>query len=133
MDNEGHERPLVVHSAKKDASAIFLSAADVEQLRKPNALLIVVTKGNVLIQKTLQDLVGKRERLVLSFSVSNLDAQERINCFANSLRYFKGLRFKFDILSNDNGIARFLDSPENPILEDQEESQKSPDSESEVF
>ena len=133
VDGEGQERPLVVHSAKKDVSAIFLSAADVEQLRKPNALLIVVTKGNVLIQKTLQDLVCKRERLVLSFSVSNLDAQERINCFANSLRYFKGLRFKFDILSNDNGIARFLDSPENPIPEDQEESQKSPDSENEVF
>ena len=133
VDSEGQERPLVVHSAKKDASAIFLSAADVEQLRKPNALLIVVTKGNVLIQKTLQDLVGRRERLVLSFSVSNLDAQERINCFANSLRYFKGLRFKFDILSNDNGIARFLDSPENPIPEDQEELQKSPDSESGVL
>lgn len=117
VDSEGQERPLVVHSAKKDASAIFLSAADVVQMRKPNALLIVVTKNNVLIRKTLQDLVGKRERLVLSFSVSNLDSQARINCFADSLRYFKGLRFKFDILSNDNGIAQFMDSPENSIPE----------------
>ena len=133
FDNAGVERPLVVRSAKKDDSSIFLSSADVVQLRKPNALLIVVTKGNVLVRKTLQDLVGNRERLVLSFSVSNLDAQERINCFADSLRYFKGLRFKFDILSDDHGIAQFIDSPENPISEEQLASLNSCNMESEVF
>ena len=133
FDNAGVERPLVVHSAKKDDSAIFLSSADVVQLRKPNALLIVVTKGNVLVRKTLQDLVGNRERIVLSFSVSNLNAQERINCFADSLRYFKGLRFKFDILSDDHGIAQFIDSPENPISEEQLASLNSCNMESEVF
>ena len=59
---------------------------------------------------------------------------DRITSLAYIMRWFKGLRFDFgSLIPMEVGTAQLFDLPENPIPEDQEELQKSPDSESGVL
>ena len=134
IDKQGKECPLVVHSNKKNASELFLSSADIQQLGKPNALLVVRVEGDKLVKKTLLQLIEGRERLDLSFSVTNFTRQERLERFSQCLRWFSGLRFKFDVLRQEiGGVMQFYDCPTNGIPENKKELELAADTPEGVF
>lgn len=97
---DGVEYPLVVHSHIDHGRSFQLNAADLEQLSRPNAVLLVRCahdggeyRGIRII--SFRDLLSNRERIVFSFSTDNVDVEERLKTFAETMRYFKGLYFDF--------------------------------------
>ena len=131
---DGVEYPLVVHSYIDRSRPFQLNAADWAQLMKPNSMLLVRTREGIC-PVPFKNLVCNRDKIDFSISTKdNLDMSDRIASLAHVMRWFKGLRFDFgSLIPMEVGTAQFFNLPENPIPEDQEEAQKGPDSESEVF
>ena len=57
---------------------------------------IFVYTGDDIKEIAVNDLVSNQPTVNISFSTENLDIEERIDAFAESLRYFKELHFDFD-------------------------------------
>ena len=134
VKKDGAEYPLVVHSYIDRSRPFQLNAADWAQLMKPNSMLMVRTREGIC-PVPFKNLVCNRDKIDFSISTKdNLDMPDRITSLAYIMRWFKGLRFDFgSLIPMEIGTAQLFDLPENPIPEDQEELQKSPDSESGVL
>lgn len=68
----------------------------------------------------------------IDFSIStkdNLDMSDRLASLAHVMRWFKGLRFDFgSLVPMKTGTAQLFDLPENPMTDEQRNSQMTPDS-----
>lgn len=125
----GIEYPLVVHSYIDRARPFQLNAADWAQLMKPNSMLMVRT-GEGVCPVPFKNLVCNRDKIDFSISTKdNLEMSDRIASLAHVLRWFKGLRFDFgSLIPVKAGTAQLFDLPENPMTDEQRNSQMTPDS-----
>ena len=125
----GIEYPLVVHSYIDRARPFQLNAADWAQLMKPNSMLMVRT-GEGVCTVPFKNLVCNRDKIDFSISTKdNLEMSDRIASLAHVLRWFKGLRFDFgSLIPVKAGTAQLFDLPENPMTDEQRNSQMTPDS-----
>ena len=57
---------------------------------------MLVYTGDDIKRIFVKDLIMNQTNIALSFSTENLDIEERIEAFAESLHYFKELHFDFD-------------------------------------
>ena len=125
----GVEYPLVVHSYMDRSRPFQLNAADWAQLMKPNSMLLVRT-GDGICPVPFKNLVCNRDKIDFSISTKdNLDMSDRIASLAHVMRWFKGLRFDFgSLIPMKAGTSQLFDLPENPMTNEQRNSQMTPDS-----
>lgn len=126
---DGVEYPLVVHSYIDRSRPFQLNAADWAQLMKPNSMLLVRTEEGIC-PVPFKNLVCNRDKIDFSISTKdNLDMSDRLASLAHVMRWFKGLRFDFGALvPMKAGTAQLFDLPENPMTDEQKNSQMTPDS-----
>ena len=125
----GVEYPLVVHSYMDRSRPFQLNAADWAQLMKPNSMLLVRT-GDGICPVPFKNLVCNRDKIDFSISTKdNLDMSDRIASLAHVMRWFKGLCFDFgSLIPMKAGTSQLFDLPENPMTNEQRNSQMKPDS-----
>ena len=106
-----------------------LNAADWAQLMKPHSMLMVRT-GEGVCPVPFKNLVCNRDKIDFSISTKdNLDMSDRLASLAHVMRWFKGLRFDFgSLVPMKTGTAQLFDLPENPMTDEQRNSQMTPDS-----
>ena len=126
---DGVEYPLVVHSYIDRSRPFQLNAADWDQLMRPNSMLLVRT-GEGICPVPFKNLVCNRDKIDFSISTKdNLDMSDRIASLAHVMRWFKGLRFDFgSLIPMKAGTSQLFDLPENPMTDEQRNSQMTPDS-----
>ena len=131
---KGVEYPVVVRSYKDESRQFQLSTTDWDQLVKPNSILLVLKRDGQIYSVNFRELIGKHEKIDLSFSTANLEIGERVVELASVMRWFKGLKFDFDQLTATRvGVVELFDLPERGIPEGQREHELSSDSPSEVL
>lgn len=95
IDEEGVHFPIVLKSHKADGEPLKINTFEWESISRDKARIFVYT-GNDIKEIDVMDLVRNQPTINVSFSTENLDIEERISAFADSLRYFKELHFDFD-------------------------------------
>lgn len=85
---------IVLKSHTKEDAPLKVNPDEWEYLIKMGALLLIYTGDDVMRINT-EELIKNQSRISLSFSTENLDVEERINAFAQSLHYFKDIQFDF--------------------------------------
>ena len=128
------EYPVVVRSYKDESRQFQLSTTDWNQLVKPNSILLVLKRDGQIYSVNFRELIGKHEKIDLSFSTANLEIGERVVELASAMRWFKGLKFDFDQLTATRvGVVGLFDLPEKGIPEGKKEQELSPDNPMEVL
>ena len=94
-DESGTLIPIVLKSHKTDGEPLMINTFEWTSITKDHARIFVYT-GNDIKEIDVLDLVRNQPTVNVSFSTENLDIEERISAFAESLRYFKELHFDFD-------------------------------------
>lgn len=95
VDENGNTISIVLKSYKKQDKAFKINTTEWDYLIKEHADLLVYT-GDDIKRIFVKDLIMNQTNIALSFSTENLDIEERIEAFAESLHYFKELHFDFD-------------------------------------
>ena len=57
---------------------------------------MLIYTGSDIKRIFVKDLILNQNNIAITFSTQNLDIEERIDAFAESLHYFKELHFDFD-------------------------------------
>jgi DNA repair exonuclease SbcCD ATPase subunit len=87
--------PIVVKSYKKQSEQFNINAIEWGQIiTQPNSLFLV-WDGNKINYIDILELLKNQSHIDISFSTANLDIEERLNEFSQSMRYFKDIQFKF--------------------------------------
>lgn len=94
-DENGKAIPIVLKSYKKQDEPFRITAEEWDFLIKEEADLLIYT-GSDIKRIFVKDLILNQNNIAISFSTQNLDIEERIDAFAESLHYFKELHFDFD-------------------------------------
>ncbi len=103
------EYPLVVKSYKYQDEALKIGANEWIQLVKPNSMFWIHFGNQKLGCLKLYDLLRNQDKLRISFSTENLDVEDRLEKFAELLRYFDDVHFDFNSLKpNDYSVAKDL-------------------------
>lgn len=112
------EYTVIVRSYRDSESRNFeLNTYDWISLMEGNSMLWVYTKRGVECFP-FRDLVRNKNRISLSFSTVNTDYPKRMTALAESLRYFKGIRFDFGPnLSRGHSTAERFIKPEKKLDE----------------
>lgn len=92
IDENGTPTSIVLKSHKAEGEPLKINTFEWSSISKEKARIFVYT-GDDIKEK---DLVSNQPTVNISFSTENLDIEERIAAFADSLRYFKELHFNFD-------------------------------------
>ncbi len=95
IDENGVRFPIVLKSHKTEGEPLKINTFEWDSISKDKARIFVYT-GNDIKEIDVMDLVRDQPTVNVSFSTENLDIEERISAFADSLRYFKELHFDFD-------------------------------------
>ena len=95
VDENGHRTPIVLKSHKSEGEPLKINAFEWDYISKDKARIFVYT-GSDIKEIDIKDLVSNQPSVSISFSTENLDIEERISAFADSLHYFKELHFDFD-------------------------------------
>jgi hypothetical protein len=95
IDENGVQFPIVLKSHKTEGEPLKINTFEWDSISKDKARIFVYT-GNDIKEIDVMDLVRDQPTVNVSFSTENLDIEERISAFADSLRYFKELHFDFD-------------------------------------
>lgn len=66
-----------------------------EYLIAEEAVLFVYT-GTDIKRIPISDLIRDQDKITISFKTSNLEIEDRISTFAESLKWFSDLHFEFD-------------------------------------
>ncbi len=98
---DGIEYPLVVKSYIYKNEPLKIGANEWIQLMKPNAMFFVHLGDRKIKPLKLYDLLKNQDKITITFSTKNLDVQDRLDKFAEILRYFEEIHFNFDILQED--------------------------------
>ena len=99
ITKNGQEIPVVIKSYKYHNRPLRINPAEWERLLRPNSLLAVLYGNNEYGWYKLKDLLKSKDEIVLSFSSENLDKEDRIDKFAELLKYFNNVHFNFKELA----------------------------------
>ena len=95
VDENGITTAIVLKSHKAEGEPLKINTFEWTSISKDKARIFVYT-GDDIKEIAVNDLVSNQPTVNISFSTENLDIEERIDAFAESLRYFKELHFDFD-------------------------------------
>ena len=95
IDENGTTTSIVLKSHKAEGEPLKINTFEWSSISKEKARIFVYT-GDDIKEIDVKDLVSNQPTVNISFSTENLDIEERIAAFADSLRYFKELHFDFD-------------------------------------
>jgi hypothetical protein len=95
MQINGINYPIVVKSYKKQSEQFNINAIEWEQILTQPKSLFLVWDGNKINYIDILGLLKNQSHVDISFSTENLDIEERLNKFSQSMRYFKDIQFKF--------------------------------------
>lgn len=95
IDEIGTPVQIVLKSHKAEGEPLRINVFEWTSISENNARIFVYT-GNDIKEIKVKDLVTNQPTVNISFSTENLDIEERISAFADSLHYFKELHFDFD-------------------------------------
>ena len=95
VDENGVHTHIVLKSHKSEREPLEINTFEWDSISKDKAKIFVYT-GNDIKEIDFKDLVSNQPVVSISFSTENLDIEERISAFAESLHYFKRLHFDFD-------------------------------------
>lgn len=87
--------PIVLKSYKNNSEPFKINTEEWDYLIKEEAVLLIYT-GNDVKRVYVRDLIRKQSRITITFSTENLDIEDRVNAFADSLHYFNELHFDFE-------------------------------------
>ena len=71
--------------------------------------ILFIYTGYDIKRIKLQDLVRNQSSVAITFSTENLDIEERISAFADSLHFFKELHFDFESFKISNTAESIRD------------------------
>ncbi len=94
-DNNGMTIPIVLKSYKNREEPFKINTEEWDYLIKEYAVLLIYT-GDDIKRIYVRDLVRKQSNIAITFSTENLDLEDRVNAFADSLHYFNELHFDFE-------------------------------------
>lgn len=95
IDENGKHTAIVLKSHKTEGEPLKINTFEWTSISRDKARIFVYT-GDDIKEIAVNDLVSNQPTVNISFSTENLDIEERIDAFAESLRYFKELHFDFD-------------------------------------
>lgn len=95
VDENGINTAIVLKSHKAEGEPLKINTFEWMSISRDKARIFVYT-GDDIKEIVVNDLVSNQPTVNISFSTENLDIEERIDAFAESLRYFKELHFDFD-------------------------------------
>ena len=129
VKKDGIEYPLVVKSYKYQDEPLKIGANEWIQLMRPNSMFWVYFGNDKIACLKLNELLRKQDNLTISFSTENLDVEDRLEKFAELLRYFGDVHFDFHSVKPNNYstatvIGSYLFSerkPEEDISSDDQE------------
>lgn len=87
--------PIVLKSYKNTSEPFKINTEEWNYLIKEHAVLLIYTGADVK-RVYVRDLIRKQSSIAISFSTENLDIEDKVNAFADSLHYFNELHFDFD-------------------------------------
>lgn len=95
IDENGKHTAIVLKSHKTEGEPLKINTFEWTSISRDKARIFVYT-GDDIKEIAVNDLVSNQPTVNISFSTENLDIEEKIDAFAESLRYFKELHFDFD-------------------------------------
>lgn len=95
IDENGTTTSIVLKSHKKEGEPLKINPTEWRSISGEKARIFVYTGDNIK-EIDVKDLVRNQSKVSISFSTENLNIEERIDAFADSLRYFKELHFDLD-------------------------------------
>ena len=95
VDEDGNILPIVLKSYKKKTEPFKINTEEWDWIIQDGADLLIYD-GKDIKRHDINDLVRNQANVSISFSTENLDIEERISAFSDSLHYFKELHFDFD-------------------------------------
>lgn len=94
-DDQGNAIPFVLKSHKAMGEPFKINPEEWDYMMKQNAHLFIYD-GDRIVELEPRELIMNQPSISITFSTENLDIEERINAFADSLHYFKDLHFDFE-------------------------------------
>lgn len=94
-DENDNTIPIVLKSYKKTSEPFKINTEEWDYLIREQAVLLIYT-GTDIKRVYVRDLIRKQSSIAISFSTENLDIEDKVNAFADSLHYFNELHFDFD-------------------------------------
>ena len=101
--------PVVIKSYLHHDSPLRINPNEWIQLMKKNSILAVRYGRKDYGWYKIYDLLKSKDEIVLSFSSENLDKEDRIDKFAELLRYFNNVHFNFKDLAEPRSFN--MDDP----------------------
>lgn len=95
IDGNGDVNPIVLKSYKKQSESFKINTEEWDSIVKNGADLLIYD-GNSIKKYEISDLIRNQSSVAITFSTENLDIEERINAFSDSLHYFNELHFDFN-------------------------------------
>ena len=95
QDESGASIPIVLKSYKKTSEPFKINTEEWDWIIQDGADLLIYD-GSDIKRHDINDLVRNQSNVSITFSTENLDIEERISSFSDSLHYFKELHFDFD-------------------------------------
>jgi hypothetical protein len=105
VKKEGIEYPLVVKSYKDQEEPLKIGANEWIHLMRPNSMFWVYFGNDKIACLKLNELLRKQDKLTISFNTENLDFENRLEKFAELLRYFGDVHFDFHSVKPSNYSA----------------------------
>lgn len=87
--------PIVVKSYKKQSEPFNINTGEWELITKEKNSLFFVWDGNKINYIDILGLMRNQSHIDIAFSTENLDIEERLTKFSQTMRYFKDIQFKF--------------------------------------
>ena len=94
-DENDNTIPIVLKSYKKTDEPFKINTTEWDYLIKEKAVLLIYI-GSDIKRVYVNDLIRKQANIAITFSTENLDIEDKVNAFADSLHYFNELHFDFD-------------------------------------
>ena len=94
-DENDNTIPIVLKSYKKTSEPFKINTEEWDYLIRERAVLLIYT-GTDIKRVYVRDLIRKQSSIAITFSTENLDIEDKVNAFADSLHYFNELHFDFD-------------------------------------
>lgn len=96
IDENGTHTQIVLKSHKAEGEPLKINTIEWTSISRDKARIFVYTGDDIKEIRDVKDLVCNQPTVNISFSTVNLDIEERISAFADSLHYFRELHFDFD-------------------------------------
>lgn len=95
MQINGVKYPIVVKSYKKQSEPFNINTGEWELIIKEKNSLFFVWDGSKINYIDILGLMRNQSHIDIAFSTENLDIEERLSKFSQTMRYFKDIQFKF--------------------------------------